>query len=204
MTERRYYTGIGSRKTPPDVLELMGVVARKLEQDGWILRSGGAGGADLAFGEAVTAWGNKEVFLPWKGFAQGGFFQYDPALWREAELIASDPLVYPLWNFDTGSSAGPNPKRDAVRKLQTRNVFQVLGKDLRTPSSFVLCWTPDGAVSRKEWRRGITGGTGTAINLASIRNIPVFNLQRPDHRARIEKWLGITATNEPTTLELAL
>ena len=27
------------------------------------------------------------------------------------------------------------------KKLQTRNVFQVLGADLKTPTEFIICWT---------------------------------------------------------------
>lgn len=204
MNRNQFYTGIGSRKTPSHILELMQMVARKLEKEGWVMRSGGAGGADLAFGNAVMLPESKEIYLPWKGFAPDGIYQYDQALWAEAEKIASDPNVYPLWSSFNHADHALDKKGAAIRKLQTRNVFQVLGGDLRTPSSFILCWTPDGAINREQWRRGVTGGTGTAINLASGRNIPVFNLQRPDHLARIQKYLGIKAVNEPATLELAL
>ena len=38
---------------------------------------------------------------------------------------------------------------------------QVLGLDLKTPSKFLICWTPEG----KE-----KGGTATAIKLAIINN----------------------------------
>ena len=45
-----YYTGIGARTTPNDVLKDMTNIASNLEQSGFILRSGGANGADSAFG----------------------------------------------------------------------------------------------------------------------------------------------------------
>jgi predicted Rossmann fold nucleotide-binding protein DprA/Smf involved in DNA uptake len=44
-----YYTGVGSRKTPPDVLSLMTRIATHLDSLGKILRSGGAKGADDLF-----------------------------------------------------------------------------------------------------------------------------------------------------------
>ena len=45
----RSYAGIGSRKTPPHVLAAMTQIAEALAERGYILRSGGAGGADSAF-----------------------------------------------------------------------------------------------------------------------------------------------------------
>ena len=59
------YTGIGSRETPNDILTLMSKLATTLERQGYVLRSGGADGADKAFAKDVT---NKEVFIPWSGF----------------------------------------------------------------------------------------------------------------------------------------
>jgi len=48
---------------------------------------------------------------------------------------------------------------DYAKKLHGRNVKQVLGDDLKTPSDFLLCWTKEG----KD-----VGGTRTAIVLAGI------------------------------------
>ena len=43
------YAGIGSRRTPDDVLRLMSRLAAQLYQRSWVLRTGGADGADDAF-----------------------------------------------------------------------------------------------------------------------------------------------------------
>ena len=59
-----------------------------------------------------------------------------------------------------------------VRKLHGRNMHIILGADLQTPVSFVVCWTVDGA---------IIGGTGVALRCAMQHNIPVFNLALPGH-----------------------
>lgn len=45
----KYYTGVGSRKTPAHIMEIMRDLGRKLCSEGWGLRSGGASGADQAF-----------------------------------------------------------------------------------------------------------------------------------------------------------
>ena len=158
----KFYTGVGARKTPQDVLDLMSRIAFRLAQAGWKLRSGGAEGADLAF--EVGSAGRCEVFR-----AQDAT--------DEAMAIAA--RFHPAWSRCGGY----------VKRLHGRNAFQVLGRDLKTPSSFLLCWTPDGVIDH-EHRTVTTGGTGTAISIASAYGVPVFNLARPDHRKRIETWLN--------------
>ena len=62
----KFYTGIGSRETPPEILEMMKDIASKLELLGWTLRSGGAPGADTGFENGVKSL--KEIYVPWRGF----------------------------------------------------------------------------------------------------------------------------------------
>lgn len=154
-----YYTGIGSRKTPTDIQCLMAWIGKKLQSKGFTLRSGAADGADKAFEHLVT--GNKEIYLPWQGFNghNSGFFGTS----LQAMDMASD--LHPAWsNLSEGA-----------KKLMARNCHQVLGIDLKTPSKFVVCWTPDGCESHST-RTSKTGGTGLAISLASINHIPIYNL----------------------------
>ena len=49
-----------------------------------------------------------------------------------------------------------------------------------------LGWTPDGCITHAE-RQYATGGTGTAISIASHYDVEVFNLAREDHLDRIKK-----------------
>lgn len=152
-----YYTGIGSRSTPPDVQKLFQYIAGTLAQDGYVLRSGAAPGADTAFEYGCKmAHGPAEIYLPWR------MFNNSPSrLWKipdEAFDIAG--TIHPNWNVLSHTD----------RKLHARNVMQVLGEDLNTPSIFVVCWTKDG-------KR--IGGTRTAIVLAERYDIPVYNFSYP-------------------------
>jgi hypothetical protein len=83
-------------------------------------------------------------------------------------------------------------REQAMASLHTLRVFQVLQEDLEQPVNMVICWTPDGAVTREECSIETTGGSGIAIALAHALSIPVFNLQREDHLARICDFI-----NEP-------
>lgn len=66
---KKMYAGVGSRKAPQEVLGLMERIARRLAVLGWMLRTGGAEGADQAFERGARAGGGTaEVFLPWPGY----------------------------------------------------------------------------------------------------------------------------------------
>ncbi len=157
----KYYAGIGSRKTPEDVLLLMERLAQKLSHR-YILRSGGADGADTAFEKgARLPQGEAEVYLPWQGFNKSN----SPLHQVDAQALTLASTLHPGW-----SELGQGP-----RKLHARNCYQVLGQNLATPVEFVVCWTSDGCESTRQ-RRKSTGGTATAIVLAERLNIPRFNL----------------------------
>lgn len=67
----KFWTGVGSRETPRDILDLMEDIAFKLSQDKWILRSGGAEGADTAFEiGALNSFTEvvPEIYIPWLNF----------------------------------------------------------------------------------------------------------------------------------------
>lgn len=156
------YAGIGSRETPETQLKAMTIMAGWFGFFDFTLRSGGAQGADQAFEEgAKSVSGDMEIYLPWNGFEekwadyQSYYLQPSVATYKKAEAIAAH--FHPVWNRLS----------ERARKLQTRNVFQVLGWDLESPSDFVICWTPDGKAS---------GGTGQAIRIAQAYNIPVYNI----------------------------
>ncbi len=161
-----FYTGIGSRKTPDETLLEMQTLAVLCTRLGYTLRSGGAPGADFAFEKGCSrAMGEKEIYLPWKGF------QKNPSelhhVCEGAMEIAAE--FHDAWKY----------LKRPVKLLMARNVYQVLGINLDQPSDFVICWTPDGCISRGG-RTKVTGGTGQAIAIADAYDIPVFNLQRKD------------------------
>ena len=167
-----YYTGIGSRSTPEHQLQLMVRLAQHLASHDFVLRSGGAAGADTAFEHGCDLeGGEKQIFLPWNGFNNrnqniddGIFANVDDA------ALAMAQEFHPNWD---ACSAG-------AKRLHARNCYQVLGLDLNTPSTFVLCWTP-GGLGR--------GGTGQAIRIAHSREIPVFDLGSDNVLSKLDAYL---------------
>lgn len=163
----KYYAGIGSRRTPNNILAIMRRVASKLEQDGWILRSGGAKGADRAFESGVKYLRNKEIYLPTGNISQ------------EA--------------YDSVAQFHPYPQslnKDYIIKLMARNYHQVMGPGNGSPrSKFIVCYTPDGCKSNQERTRD-TGGTGQAISIADHYGIPIYNLAVEEDLNKILGYLN--------------
>ena len=158
--------------------------AYKLASYGFIGRSGSATGADTAFEIGHDLFSQDtgivrfESFLPWDGF--NGHTNDDVHVvatglpkYHEAKLIMSS--VHPKYNRLT----------QIEKKLHNRNVFQVLGVDLTTPSSLLVCWAkPRGVYS-------VHGGTNTAYQLAIRHNATILNLYEKSHLDRFMNEFNI-------------
>jgi len=168
----KYYAGIGSRKTPIKIQEKMTEYAYELEKLGYILRSGGAEGADLAFEIGVQKDDMKEIYLPWKDFNNNKSKYYN--ITKKAFELGKE--YHKGWSY----------LKPGAKKLMARNGYQVLGYDLKTPSNFILCWTDDGCES-SEKRTQKTGGTGQAIDIAYKNDIKVYNLKNSKSIKEFEK-----------------
>ena len=179
---RPAYAGIGSRQTPAAILEVMGRAARMLAEQGWVLRTGLAAGADQTFYLAARSIGPVELFLPWPSFEREA---RDPGAELATRVLerptaAARQLAekhHPAWG----------KLSDGVRALHARNGHQILGPRLLSPVRFVLCWTPDGSL---DGRGRNVGGTGQALRLADQQQITVLNLARMDDERRVLERLG--------------
>lgn len=154
----RHYAGIGSRKTPDEILKVMTRLGYWLWQDAYTLRSGGAAGADKAFEVGCdAAHGQKEIFT-------------------------ADNFDIPEWAFNTVEVYHPAPHKlsDYAWRLHARNAMILLGADGASRVNFIVCWTPNGAV---------TGGTGQALRIAEDYGIPVRNLAHIGILANARKYI---------------
>lgn len=157
----KYYAGIGSRRTPQKILTLMTMTAAWLYQKGWVLRSGGAEGADQAFERGTEAFA-KEI-------------------WRPEHYLVHPEALPSVNKFHPA----PQALSPSARRLMARNYLQIFGHPDSPRSSFVLCWTPDGADGITIPTSRETGGTGQAIRIAARHGVPVLNLKHQEIQDRI-------------------
>ena len=156
-----YYTGVGSRNTPKDILLLMELIAQKMYNSGVCLRTGDAFGADKAF--VIGSNGLNRIYTT-----------NDTT--TTSMLMAKK--FHGAWN-----RLSP-----FAQKLHGRNPFQVLGKKLNDPSVSLICWTPDGCISHR-YRTKKTGGTGTAISIADDNGVRVHNLKNAKTMKSFEEFI---------------
>lgn len=168
------YAGIGSRSTPPQILNLMTNLASKLEGLGYILRSGGAAGADTAFERGVNNPAKRQIYLP------GPSFNSKTA----GQLGFIDSTKLPHWQqaIATVNQFHPAPEKlsEYARNLMARNAMQVLGQNMNQPAKMIVAWTPGGQ---------ITGGTGQALRIAQAYQIPIRNLGNFETLQNVQKFL---------------
>lgn len=196
-----HYTGVGSRTSNVEICKLFTYLGAELGNRGWRLRSGHADGPDIHFEEGSPKWlGSdaysgqlgREIFLPWKKF-NGRRQHFDPFSLTDPGEATNRKLLDALYDdegyyvpdthwptyekaVEIAKSVIPwwDKLKPSHRRMHTRNVYQVLGLLLDTPSKMLVCNAPlDGKGEPK-------GGTRTAIKIAELYDVPVFNRQTYD------------------------
>lgn len=162
----KYFTGIGSRKTPPEYLKVLRDLSEYLSLQSLVLRSGHAQGADRAC--EAGAGGNADIFLPWAGY---GVVPYkdDPGLRVIGKEYVPTMKGYPnhlrtIQKTCRGLGRDFDRLSQGVQKLLFRNVFQIYGPDW-VLSELVICYHEG------------SGGTLYAVEMAEKEGIPVINVK---------------------------
>lgn len=192
-----YYSGIGSRETPEEVLGVMEDAAYRLAKIGWTLRSGKADGADAAFQRGMQRYADRasftehmaEIYIPWLGFKGAPDLRddWDVAL-NNIDRIFPDQVGQ---RFELMKQVHPAAEymRDNKRgafALHSRNVHQLMGLDISNPrlSSFVLYYAQEDKKGEPK------GGTATAVKLAKLNGIRTLNLLTEENQGKLAKFLA--------------
>ena len=192
----KMYAGIGSRKLSKQNSKKLITFAFVRELNGWVVASGAADGAVMAFevgARLAYRLLNKinpdlypknkyslvqNIYIPWNNFNGRKNSEYKGYSSKISDAEFEIAMKY--------HPSGANMK-DSLKTLMARNVLQILGREHegeRVPVSEVICYTPDGAETKTTYK---TGGTGQSIRIANDYNIPVYNLSSENGLGYIEK-----------------
>ena len=171
------YAGIGSRRTPPEILAAMSDIAQTLGDAGIALSTGGADGADTAFETgALRTDGPVTVHAPWPGYNG-----YRPGRDPDTLIDVVHPNAADVTRGRTYAELAREHHpywqrcRPGARALFTRNVSildRALDDDGGTlPVRAVVAYTPNGLPVGRE-----AGGTGHTLRTAASLGIPCINL----------------------------
>ena len=171
---QRYYTGVGARLTPSDIQDLMKKIGKFLGLQEFVVRPGGPPGADMAFEMGCGSY-PKEIYLPFKNF------QNNPSPHYLTDEKFEEITKHDVWKFVSDSLKKEEPSvnmkalPNETQRLYARDVLQIFGKDLNSPSEKVICWTPD---NEKE-------GTRITLYIAKFAGVPVENLS---DKSTFQQW----------------
>lgn len=161
----KMYAGIGARKTPKEILDIMRSTSHFLAYDGFCCNTGAALGADQAFANgAAGAQGGLQLMLPWASYEKDWISSLRTATYRPNIIVLDKHMHTTAFESVKLFHPAPNNLSDVVIKLHARNHMIIEG------AKFVVCWTPEGRV---------TGGTGQALRIAASMGITVYNLGLP-------------------------
>ena len=171
------YAGVGSRQTPPGILEAMADIAQTLGDAGTALSTGGAHGADKAFETgALRTDAPITVHTPWPGYNG-----YRPGRDPETDIDVVHPkpasTVEGRAYIDLARDNHPywNRCSRGARALFLRNVSILAGAldddGEMLPVIAVIAYTPNGLPLGRE-----AGGTGHTLRAAAALGIPFVNL----------------------------
>lgn len=173
MLQTRTVSVIGSEilKEGSEIGQILKSVCERLAVLGFILRTSGTEGTEMI---ALSTYKNQvdmgvipptriKVFLPWREF--NTFLPYPqcyttigPANYDLCSSFIRS--VHPHWAKGTRQT----------KLLQAKNALIVFGEKLNKPCDFILAFAPTNAKGL------VTGIASSAIELANLQNIPVFNL----------------------------
>lgn len=159
------YAGIGSRDIPLEERTKIIAIADNLCGLDYIVYSGNANGADVAF--QLGSNGQCVVFLPWARF-NFGVFEPTPKYHLDHFIVGGEPEgLESVYEFH------PNPKQltAGARKLMARNYYQIHGYKDYPKVDFVMCCADQDNLGN------VKGGTGQAVRIAKSMNIPIINIR---------------------------
>lgn len=191
----KMWTGVGSQTTPEPMCRFMSCISYVLGYMGYGLRSGRAKGADEAAESGVPPYMEKhaEIYLPKKNFGKPthcrSFYIEDSNIKMDAIELIRKHNIHESWENLLNSHGN-----SFAVSAHIRNVFQNLGilNRAESLSRFLICWTKDGAKTFEETTQN-TGGTRTAIRIACLFDIPVFNLATTEDAERLLAMVHETA-----------
>ena len=154
-TNAKKYAGIGDTNIPDNIQKLIIMLAEELAKDGYILRTGGAKGADIAFIEGCNkAKGIKEVFYP-------------SDLHVNAKTLKIAKEIHGHWEYCMNKEPKPGNKYPFAVQAHCRNMKIINGDQLNNPVEFTIAYQDINQV---------TGGTWQGIKYSQKLGVKVYNL----------------------------
>lgn len=173
------YVVTGNKDAPASVLDDIKELVTKLEKLGFTTRTGGLEGIDQVAEDTSK---NIELYLPWNGFnnKQTKLYWNDKASLQAAKIYQAAKAASPVFES----------LKPAIQAFLAKNARMVLGTKFDSGCLFLLCWSEDGAETKKDVTAR-TGNVGHVILIANSIGVPIFNLGKEDSKQRLLNYLSL-------------
>ncbi|MDF9399078.1 hypothetical protein [Vibrio sp. 1180_3] len=176
--DHRYYSIFSNTTAPSEIRTVMYRVAASLADKGYVQRSGGNSVEKPFISGATILSGSEQkskIMLPWDGF---GDQRIGSGNYVGNQKLAQQMAKRYLKGF--------NRLKPEQRLIVARQVYVLLGKELKQHSEFLLCYTDDGATSHIDTKNK---SFEFILRLASNYGIRVFNFRNDQDLAMATAWL---------------
>lgn len=176
MRFNRMFTVVTHGDVPDDTMNIIEAFCRKLIEKGFTYRYDGDARSKASLLAYTASKQRSEIFLPWKKFNTD----------VDATLAYPKEDAYRIGAFyhtKLNDLAGP------VKGFIARNVHVLLGGELNTPLSLLICYTEDGSEVTKGMDYKKAGNASFFIRVCEDLDIPVFNMKQPDAKERLIEYI---------------
>lgn len=119
-----------------------------------------------------------EAYRPWKKMA--------PDLASVAKTFADKQAYEAACYYAPKFSSFP----PGVRCIRANAVYALLGKEIKNPSNFILCWTECGSEAiTKDTDFKKIGNAGVFFTMGKDLNIPIYNIKNKDSVQKLAEYL---------------
>lgn len=170
MNNPRWYTGVGSRHAPAEIIRRSVALAIALQKLGLSLRTGDAIGCDTAF--AVGS-GGRVIRT------SAGLIERETLTGTQVQIFKPTATIgwtVPALRACLDYSEDFMRRPESHRQLLLRNMRQVLGPKGNDPTNFLVYWSPAPHCVCIDRAKSDGGGTRYAVRRAHLSAVPCFHL----------------------------
>ncbi|AFK66700.1 DprA-like DNA recombination-mediator protein [Colwellia phage 9A] len=185
--KNKYWSGIGSRHDITDeIKKQQREIGYQMSQKGWSLISGGASGSDFNFLYGASK--GRDINLPvvvrpvrYRSYTGSYGHSAIVEMMEDAEFEVAKAYFF---KHEIFTEEQFNKMPEVAQVLHARNYYQIFDWHGNVRVKFVAYAAPE-----NRWGV-VSGGTRTAIAIARIEKVPVFNIKLKGQYSALQEFIG--------------
>ena len=176
------FTFIGTKNMPDDaVAKTVALIVKMIESNNditLVCRTSVGSNGEIEVYKALKDRfpDNIELILPWKDFKVIEETFDSKNYFSSPESMDLAKKVYPTWE----------KQKEYMLKIYSKNIRMIAGQNIRSPSRFVLCWSPDG-IETSAARTNNSDGIEFYLKVSEVYKLKAYNLAAENALGRLSE-----------------